>query len=176
MNAPASAWILVGAAGAAASVAVIVAIAGVAQSAALSLPEAEPAGAGGSELGDVTAAYRAQLDGRSPFFVPGPPPPPPPPAPPPAPPPPPAAPPAPPPPPSAYGGPKVVGVVNGQVLFDDKRTLAVGDTGGDDLRVLDSSAPWSIRVLWKGVEFDVPLLGRDRIVIPEGERGSSSAG
>lgn len=167
---------LVGAAGAAAGVAVIIAVAGVAQSAALSLPAIDASDRGGNELGDVTAAYRAQLDGRSPFFVPGAPPPPPPPAPPPAPPPPPAAPPAPPPPPSTYGGPKVVAVVNDRVVFADKRTLVVGENESEDLRVLDSSAPWSIRVLWKGVEFDVPLLGRDRIVIPQSERGSPSAG
>ncbi|UYV11565.1 MAG: hypothetical protein NCW75_09650 [Phycisphaera sp.] len=176
MIAPRSAWILVGAAGTAAGVALVVGLGGVAQSAMLSLPSDDPIANEATELGDVTAAYRAQLDGRSPFFVPGAPPPPPPPPPPPASPPPPPPPPSPPPAPSSYGGPDVVAVVNGSVLFDDKRMLSVGDGEDDGLQVLEASAPWSIKVLWKGIEFDVPLMDRDRIVIPRDERDSSSAG
>jgi hypothetical protein len=66
--------------------------------------------------------------------------------------------------------------VNDTVLFDNKSMLAVGDTSNDDLRVLESSAPWSIRVLWKGIEFDVPLMQRDRIVLPPSEPGSPAGG
>ncbi|MEQ8843992.1 MAG: hypothetical protein RIB58_03980 [Phycisphaerales bacterium] len=168
MSAPRSAWILVGAAGAAAGVAMLVSLAGIARSMAQSLPQGSSLVGDTQEMGDVTAGYRAQLDGRSPFFVPGAPPPPPPPAPPPAPPAPPPPPPAPPPPPSSYGGPKVVAVVNDRVLFDNKDWLGIGEESGE-LEVLGASAPWSIRVRWKDVEFDVPLLERDRVVFPPEE-------
>lgn len=176
MSAPTSAWVLVGACGVAAGTAMVLGLGGIARSATLSLPSVESEVASPTELGDVTARYRAQLDGRSPFFVPGAPPPPPPPPPPPAPPPPPTPPPAPPPVPSSYGGPKIVAVVNGRVLFDNKTSLAVGEGSDDELRVLESAAPWSIRVMWQGIEFDVPLMGRDRVVIPNRDDGSSSAG
>ncbi|MEQ9094837.1 MAG: hypothetical protein RIE32_01085 [Phycisphaerales bacterium] len=176
MSAPTSAWVLVGAAGVAASVALIVGLGGIARSATLSLPEADAGVGATNELGDVTARYRAQLDGRSPFFVPGAPPPPLPPPPPPPPPAPPPPPPSPPPAPSTYGGPKVVAFVNGQVLFDDKTILAVGEGNDDNLRVLEASAPWSIRVMWRGIEFDVPLMGRDRVVIPNRDDRSSADG
>lgn len=176
MNAPTSAWVLVGAAGAAAGVAIVIGLGRLAQSAMLSLPTVDSMVGERTELGDVTAGYRAQLDGRSPFFVPGAPPPPPPPAAPPAPPAPPPPPPAPPPAPSSYGGPGVVAVVNGSVLFADKRMLAIGDDANEELQVLEASAPWSIRVRWKGVEFDVPLLRRDGIVVPGGGQGSPSSG
>lgn len=176
MNAPTTAWVLVGAAGVAASVALIASLGGIAQTATLSLPPAETDVGTGSDLGDVTARHRAQLDGRSPFFVPGAPPPPPPPPPPASPPAPPPPPPAPPPPPSSYGGPKVVAFVNGQVLFEDKTSLAVGEGEADELRVLEASAPWSIRVMWKGIEFDVPLMDRDRTVMPDRGEGSSPTG
>lgn len=169
MNAPTSAWVLVGLAGTAAGVALAVGAASVVGSAMLAPPADASTIGETTEMGDVTATYRSQLDGRSPFFVPGAPPPPPPPAPPPAPPPPPPPPPAPPPAPSTYAGPKVVAVVNEQVLFDNKKWIGVGESESADLEVLEASAPWSIRVRWKGVEFDVPLLGRDRVVIPKTE-------
>ena len=59
-------------------------------------------------------------------------------------------------------------MVNGRVLFEDQDWLAVGEAEGD-LEVLESLAPWSIRVRWKGVEFDVPLFERDQTVIPRDE-------
>lgn len=66
--------------------------------------------------------------------------------------------------------------MNGQVLFDNKTSLAVGEGEADELRVLEASAPWSIRVMWKGIEFDVPLMARDRVVIPNRGEGSSPTG
>ncbi|MCW5756132.1 MAG: hypothetical protein KIT54_02745 [Phycisphaeraceae bacterium] len=176
MNAPIQAWVLTGVAGAAAGVALVVAVSGLAQSAMVSLPASESIIGEQREPPDPTGRFRAQLDGRSPFYVPSPPPPPPPPAPPPPPPPPPAPPPAPPPPPSTYGGPKVVAVVHDRVLFADKRWVSVGEGKDDDLVVLEASAPWSIRVRWKGIEFDVPLLPRDRLVLPTDKSGPSSEG
>lgn len=168
MSASRSAWVVVGVCGAAAGVTLAVGAVGLVQAIALSTPTDGSDIAAAVPMGDVTARHRAQLDGRSPFFVPGAPPPPPPPSPPPPPPAPPPPPPAPPPPPSSYGGPDVVAVVHDRVLFKDKDWLAVGEQDGD-LEVLESLAPWSIKVKWKGVAFDVPLLTRDEIVIPKDE-------
>lgn len=175
MKAPPTAWLLVGASGAAVGVAMVLGISGLAQTAMVGLPAEESLVGNDREPPDPTGRFLAQLDGRSPFFVPSPPPPPPPPvvAPPP---PPPVSPPAPPPPPSTYGGPGVIAVVNDQVLFADKRWVPVGEGADDDLVVLEATAPWSIRVRWKGIEFDVPLLARDKVVLPEGVSDPSSAG
>ncbi|MEO1007993.1 MAG: hypothetical protein AAFX79_05470 [Planctomycetota bacterium] len=172
MRATPRTWMLVGLCGAAAGVALAWSAAAAVRSVLVDVPEDGASAAGRMASGDVTAGYRSAFDGRSAFFVPSAPPPPPPPAPPPAPPappPPPAAPPAPPPPPSAYGGPKVVAVVNGSVWFDDDRQLVVGGEADGDLRVLASAAPWSLRVVWKDVEFDIPLLSRDAVVLPTDE-------
>ena len=79
MSARRSAWVLVGVAGAAASVALAYSVVGMAQAVLLSPPSDGSDSAAAPEMGDVTARHRAQLDGRSPFFVPGAPPPPPPP-------------------------------------------------------------------------------------------------
>lgn len=176
MKTPLTAWVLIGLAGTAAGAAVVLGLAGIAQTAMVGLAVEESILGEQRETPDPTARFRAQLDGRSPFFVPSPPPPPPPPAPPPAPPPPPPPPPAPPPPPSTYGGPGVIAVVHDRVLFSNKRWLTVGESPDDELVVLEASAPWSIRVRWKGIEFDVPLLPRDKLVLPEGKPEPASAG
>lgn len=94
----------------------------------------------------------AQISGRSMFFVPS----------------------APPPPapaqvgdvarperaPSRYEGPAIVAMINGVVWFADGRRIAVEDESDSSLGVVSISAPWSARVLWRGVEFDVPLFER----------------
>jgi len=113
---------------------------------------------------------RAQIRGRSLFFIPPEPPPPPPPEPEPQPereekeP--------PPPPPARYTGPQPVAVVFDQVWFKDGRKLRVGEAEGD-LEVVDNeNAPWSATLRWKGVEFDVTLLERttDRLLRDVGEQ------
>jgi len=105
--------------------------------------------------------WRAQLDGRSMFFVP-------------------PAPPAPaptegavvdrgpPPPPSSYAGPRIVAIVGSTVWFDNGDTVAAGAEPVGGLSVVSVSPPWSARVLWRGVEFDVPLFDRttDRFLEP----------
>lgn len=166
MSASRSTWLLVGVCGAAASVTLAVGAIALVRAVTLSTPSDGSDIAAASPMGDVTGRHRAQLDGRSPFFVPGAPPPPPPPAPPPPPPAPPPPPPAPPPPPSSYGGPEVVAVALDRVLFKGRDWLVVGEEDGE-LEVLESLAPWAIKVRWKGVEFDVPLLTRDRVVMPK---------
>jgi len=99
---------------------------------------------------------RAQVDGRSLFFIP----PEPPPKPKPKPKPEPSKEPPPTPPPARYGGPNVIAVVFNQVWFDNGKKIRVGETDGD-IEVLDNtSAPWTVRLRWKGVEFDVEIFER----------------
>lgn len=164
------AWAIVGVSGLAAGVTLAWGAASLVRDAVLVGGGVPAATAGGQAVaGSVTADQRARLDGRSPFFVPSAPPPPPPPPPPPAPPAPapaPPPPPAPPPAPGSYGGPAIVGVANDVVWFEDNLRLVVGGPGEGELAVLASAAPWSVRVRWKGVEFDVPILPRDAIVLP----------
>lgn len=105
-----------------------------------------------------------EFNGRSLFFVPPPPPPPPPP---------PAPPkkdePAPPPPPppkiTSYGGPKIIGAVGGYVWFDNSKRLRVGGDADFDVQVISvTEVPWTARVVYKGVEFDVPIFEKEKIV------------
>ena len=94
----------------------------------------------------------AQIDGRSMFFTPA----------------------APPPPareaaprddrpeqaPTRYDGPAIIAMINGSVWFADGRRLSVGAESESSLGVLSQNGPWGARVVWKGVEFDVPLFDR----------------
>ncbi|MEO1130199.1 MAG: hypothetical protein AAFX05_10910 [Planctomycetota bacterium] len=66
----------------------------------------------------------------------------------------------PPPKPTRYAGPDVVAVVNGQIWFDNDRVLNVGDEGGGVRVVSAENAPWTVRVEWREVEFDVELFER----------------
>jgi len=100
--------------------------------------------------------------GRSAFFVPPAPVPPPPPPPPPRDPveTPPARDPGPPPPPSSYGGPKIAYVWDNQVTFENDMTLTAGGEGESGVEVLETNLPWSVKVRWREVEFDVQLFER----------------
>lgn len=100
----------------------------------------------------------AQIEGRSMFFTPA----------------------APPPPPreaalrddrpeqapTRYDGPAIIAMVNGSVWFADGRRLSIGAEPESSLGVLSQNGPWGARVIWKGVEFDVPLFDRttDRFI------------
>ncbi|MCC6660267.1 MAG: hypothetical protein IT437_05220 [Phycisphaerales bacterium] len=125
----------------------------------------------GAGVSDRIMAQLAQVDGRSLFFVPAAPPPPPPP-------PPKDEGPRPVPKPSTYTGPVLVAMVNGTAWFGkDKgdggasdKIISVLTIGGPEVRgvtLLGLNPPWSARVLWKGVEFDVPLLAPDTVVNKE---------
>jgi hypothetical protein len=105
------------------------------------------------------------VDGRSLFFVPSPPPPPRPPDP---------SPvierdPGPPPPPSRYGGPSIIAMMNDTVWFEDGNRLRAGESNGT-VRLVRMDPPWGARVEWRGVEFDVGLFERDKVVMPERPR------
>ncbi len=98
-----------------------------------------------------------QLMGRSMYFLPPKPPPerkPPPPAPPA----PPKKDPGPPPPPSRYGGPKIIAMMGDTVWFEGAR-VSVGEEH-DGAKVISTAPPWSAKIEWKEVEFDVELFAR----------------
>ena len=68
-------------------------------------------------------------------------------------------PPPPPPPPSAprvYAGPKPVGAIGDLIFFADQSQIRVGEERGG-VKVLASSAPWSVRLAHAGGEYDVEL-------------------
>jgi hypothetical protein len=128
-------------------------------------PLAQRDGAGGP--GDVLQGHVAQIDGRTMFFTPD------------APPPPPReivdagpAEPEPDPPPSRYGGPSIVGMMFDSVWFSNDTTLEIGESGGG-ITLLGMDAPWSARVEWRGVEFDVPFMQRDEVVFEDTGSGSA---
>ncbi|MBL8763660.1 MAG: hypothetical protein JNM07_05275 [Phycisphaerae bacterium] len=107
------------------------------------------------------ASRVSQTDGRTMFFVPGPPPPPPPVV---------AVEekrePPPPPPPATYGGPAIIAAANEFVWFADGTRSKVGDEAAP-VKVLRIESPWTIAVLWKGVEFKVDIFDRDKVVIKD---------
>jgi len=102
---------------------------------------------------ESTAKQVRQLEGRAMFLIPAPPAPPPPP-------PPEETPDRPPPPPSRYGGPAIIAMLGGSVWFEDGRVLAEGGRAERGLRVVSTSPPWTARLEWNGVEFDVTLFER----------------
>ena len=111
--------------------------------------------------------FASQIDGRTAFYTPDPPPPP--------------RPPDPvmrdegprdPPKPTSYGGPKIVATINDAVWFDNGKRVAVGKEDGG-VKVIEVRAPWEVVVLWKEVEFRVPLFDRDKLIYPESGRGST---
>ena len=66
----------------------------------------------------------------------------------------------PPPRPTRYGGPDVIAAINGAVWFEGDRVVRVGQEGGG-VRVLSvEDAPWTVRLAWRGVEFDVEIFER----------------
>ncbi|MEI7658724.1 MAG: hypothetical protein WCK33_11735 [Phycisphaerae bacterium] len=68
----------------------------------------------------------------------------------------------PPPPPSSYGGPSIVAMLSDVVWFSNGRKMKLGEKH-DDLEVVALSPPWSSRLKWKGVEFDVGFFERSRL-------------
>lgn len=68
--------------------------------------------------------------------------------------------PGPPPAPTRYGGPAVIAVVNNSVWISSGTMIPVGEEA-EGVRVVNvDNAPWSVRLEWRAVEFDVPLFER----------------
>ncbi len=66
----------------------------------------------------------------------------------------------PPPRPTYYAGPDVIAVVNGKVWFSNDRRVAVGEEAGGVRVVSVDGSPWSVRLEWRGEEFDVEVFER----------------
>lgn len=67
--------------------------------------------------------------------------------------------------PSSYGGPAMFAIVNGTVWFADGKKLKVGE-GDKSVKVVALEPPWSARLAYEGVEFDVSLFDRDKVIYP----------
>ncbi len=115
-----------------------------------------------AELAGQFATLVKEIDGRSLFIVPGPPT---------------AAEPEPDPvedtsdkpapKPTTYGGPSITAMVNDTVWFRDGKRLVAGAEASGDLQVVRVNGPWDAIVMWKGVEFTVPLFARDKLVLKD---------
>ncbi|MBX3403684.1 MAG: hypothetical protein KF699_09780 [Phycisphaeraceae bacterium] len=68
-----------------------------------------------------------------------------------------------PPKPTRYGGPAITAMVNNQVWFNDGQRVRLGESGRG-VKIVSMNAPWSARIEWQGVEFDVDLFQRDSVV------------
>lgn len=68
-----------------------------------------------------------------------------------------------PPKPTRYGGPAITAMVNNQVWFNDGQRVPLGQSGRG-VKVVSMNAPWSARIEWQGVEFEVDLFQRDQVV------------
>jgi hypothetical protein len=83
-----------------------------------------------------------------------------------------------PPPPSRYGGPKIAFVWDDPVTFENDMTLAVGGDGESGVEVLSTNLPWSVKLRWRAVEFDVQLFERttsDFLVRPEDDEDQTGS-
>lgn len=74
--------------------------------------------------------------------------------------------------PTRYAGPSVIAMINGAAWFSNGKRVAIGEEA-DGVRVLSLNAPWSVHVLWEGVEFDVGLFERDAVVYRSGANSPS---
>ena len=74
--------------------------------------------------------------------------------------------------PTHYSGPSVIAMINNRVWFSDGSRLAPGEHH-DDLEVVGLSPPWSAKVRWQGVEFDVGLFERDSVVYRRADASST---
>jgi len=48
--------------------------------------------------------------------------------------------------------------------FSDGSRLAAGGSAKGELRVISLNPPWDATVEWKGVEFNVPLFDKNKVV------------
>jgi hypothetical protein len=75
--------------------------------------------------------------------------------------------------PTRYAGPDVIAVINGTVWFGNDRRIAVGDEE-DGIKVVSvSDSPWSVKLEWRGVEFDVQVFERTTDRFLEKEEGGT---
>lgn len=76
--------------------------------------------------------------------------------------------------PTRYGGPSMVAMVNGAVLFSDGQRIKVGESGRN-VKVISVAPPWSATLQWEGVEFVVELFQRDSAIVRPASHSSDDA-
>jgi hypothetical protein len=60
--------------------------------------------------------------------------------------------------PTRYGGPDPIAIIYNTVWFSDSSMVAVGKERSGIRVVSVDGAPWSVRLRWREVEFDVPIF------------------
>lgn len=75
--------------------------------------------------------------------------------------------------PTRYAGPSIIAMINGAVWFADGQRIEPGKDGRG-VTVVSLNAPWSARILWQGVEFDVGLFERDSVVYRSASANSAN--
>lgn len=60
--------------------------------------------------------------------------------------------------PTRYTGPDPIAVINDTVWFSDSTSVPLGKERGGIRVVSLNRAPWSVRLKWRNVEFDVPIF------------------
>lgn len=76
--------------------------------------------------------------------------------------------------PSRYGGPTIIAMINDTVWFDDGKRLKVGAAADGDIKVVRLRAPWEADIEYRGVEFAVPFIERDKVVIAQAKPAAAS--
>lgn len=66
--------------------------------------------------------------------------------------------------PTVYGGPSLTAMMLDSAWFSDGSRLAAGGSAKGELRVISLNPPWDATVEWKGVEFNVPLFDKNKVV------------
>ena len=69
--------------------------------------------------------------------------------------------------PTVYGGPSLTAMMLDSAWFSDGSRLVAGGPGKRDLRVISLNPPWDVQVEWKGVEFNVPLFDKNKVVFKD---------
>ena len=62
--------------------------------------------------------------------------------------------------PVRYGGPSIVYALGDEVCFHGNLRLRIGEEASGIKVISTEDLPWSVRLLWSGVEFDVPIFKR----------------
>jgi hypothetical protein len=62
-----------------------------------------------------------------------------------------------------YDGPSLSMFVNGTAYFSDGQKVSAAEPDAQSLHFIRADPPWSVRVRWKGTEFDVPIFERTRL-------------
>lgn len=63
--------------------------------------------------------------------------------------------------PRRYEGPDIIAAMNGRIWLDNNETVRLGEEASGVRLVSLDDVPWTVRVAWRGVEFDVEIFRRN---------------